>query len=70
MDAVAEHLFVFEGDGVVRNFEGIFSEYLDFDKERKKELKSGARKETGKKKEDAVTLVIPPERPQVCVFSH
>ncbi|CAM9641767.1 unnamed protein product, partial [Phaeothamnion confervicola] len=32
MDKVAKHLFVFEGDGIVRDFEGSFSEYLDLRK--------------------------------------
>lgn len=30
MDEVAEHLFVFQGDGKVGNFNGIYSEYLDY----------------------------------------
>ena len=29
MDKVANHLFVFEGDGVIRDFSGSFSDYLD-----------------------------------------
>lgn len=43
MDAVADHLFVFEGDGDVRNFEGSFSEFLDFDRERRKGSKTLSR---------------------------
>lgn len=30
MDKVAKHLFLFEGDGVVRDFQGTFTEYLDY----------------------------------------
>lgn len=30
MDKVAKHLFLFEGDGVVRDFQGKFSDYLDY----------------------------------------
>ena len=33
VNKVAEHLFVFEGDGVVRNFQGTYLEYLDFRKD-------------------------------------
>lgn len=33
MDKVAKHLFLFEGDGVVRDFQGTFSEYLDYRRE-------------------------------------
>ena len=29
MDRVANHLFVFEGDGIIRDFAGTFSDYLD-----------------------------------------
>jgi len=37
LDAVTSHLFVFEGDGLVRNFEGSFSEFVEFDKQREKD---------------------------------
>lgn len=30
MDKVAKHLFLFEGDGVVRDFQGTFTEYLEY----------------------------------------
>ncbi|CAM9114708.1 unnamed protein product [Ectocarpus sp. 6 AP-2014] len=30
VDKVAKHLFLFEGDGVVRDFQGTFTEYLDY----------------------------------------
>jgi ATP-binding cassette subfamily F protein uup len=33
MNRVAEHLFVFQGDGVVRDFQGSYSEYLEYRKE-------------------------------------
>lgn len=35
MDRVAEHIFVFEGEGVVRDFQGSYSEYLDYRKDEK-----------------------------------
>jgi ATPase subunit of ABC transporter with duplicated ATPase domains len=37
MDRVAQHLFVFEGDGVVRDFSGSFSDYLDHRRSTEKE---------------------------------
>lgn len=37
MDKVVEHLFVFEGDGVVRDFNGTYNEYRALEKEEKKE---------------------------------
>lgn len=30
VDKVAKHLFLFEGNGVVRDFQGTFTEYLDY----------------------------------------
>eukprot|EP00288_Rhodomonas_lens_P009849 CAMPEP_0177722240 /NCGR_PEP_ID=MMETSP0484_2-20121128/17579_1 /TAXON_ID=354590 /ORGANISM="Rhodomonas lens, Strain RHODO" /LENGTH=696 /DNA_ID=CAMNT_0019234607 /DNA_START=152 /DNA_END=2243 /DNA_ORIENTATION=+ len=64
MDQVAEHLFVFEGDGIVRNFEGTFSEYLQFEKERKEEAAAAQRavnaqaKGSGAKQEEAKAPVL------------
>jgi len=36
MDKVAKHLFIFEGDGVVRDFQGTFSEYLEYRRDQAK----------------------------------
>ena len=33
VNRVAEHLFVFQGDGIVRDFQGSYTEYLDFRKD-------------------------------------
>lgn len=33
VNRVAEHLFVFEGDGIVRDFQGSYTEYLEYRKE-------------------------------------
>ena len=60
MDAVSEHLFVFEGDGQVRNFEGSFSDFLEFDKERRKAA-SGSKTLERDSKPEAVA-VKPAER--------
>ena len=40
MDKVAKHLFLFEGNGVVRDFQGTFTEYLDY---RRDFMKPGVR---------------------------
>lgn len=34
VNAVAEHLFVFEGDGVVRDFQGSYTDYLEYRKDK------------------------------------
>lgn len=47
MDKVAEHLFVFEGDGAVRDFPGNYTDYQEFVKQQEK-LKSAERKEQEK----------------------
>lgn len=36
MDKVAKHLFIFVGDGVVRDFQGTFSEYLEYRRDQAK----------------------------------
>ena len=47
MDKVVEHLFVFEGDGVVRDFNGTYNEYRTLQKEEERERK---RAESSKEK--------------------
>ncbi|KAG2438575.1 hypothetical protein HXX76_005125 [Chlamydomonas incerta] len=47
MDNVAERLLVLEGDGLVRLFDGNYSEYLDIMDERDGVEKAGARSTTG-----------------------
>lgn len=39
MDKVVEHLFVFEGDGVVRDFNGTYNEYRTLQKQEERERK-------------------------------
>jgi len=39
MNRVAEHLFVFQGDGVVRDFQGSYTDYLEFRMEEKADAK-------------------------------
>lgn len=35
VDRLASHLFVFQGDGIVRDFQGTFSDWLEMEKEAK-----------------------------------
>ncbi len=44
MDKLAEHLFVFEGDGIVRDFNGNYQDYLDELEELKLEQKTESNK--------------------------
>lgn len=43
LDKIVDHLFVFEGDGVVKDFVGSYSEYREYIKEREKEKKAAER---------------------------
>lgn len=54
MDKVAKHLFLFEGDGVVRDFQGTFTEYLDY----RQEMKPGVRDLIRDKARDAGDTAI------------
>ena len=39
MNRVAEHLFVFQGDGVVRDFQGSYTDYLEYRRDERTEAK-------------------------------
>ncbi len=43
MDKIVDHLFVFEGDGKIRDFNGDYTEYRELQKEREREQRSAAR---------------------------
>ena len=43
LDKIADHLFVFEGDGVVKDFVGSYSGYREYIKEREKEKRAAER---------------------------
>lgn len=51
MDKLVDHLFVFEGDGVVRDFNGDYSDYRELQKEKEREKRSQERTEQRKQKE-------------------
>ena len=57
LDKIADHLFVFEGEGKVRDFPGNYSQYKDWldDRRRMEQLQS----RNARKKEIAVKQVIP-----------
>ncbi len=48
LDKIVDHLFVFEGDGVVKDFVGSYSEYREYIKEREKEKRALERAQTQK----------------------
>lgn len=52
VNRVAEHLFLFEGDGIVRDFNGSYDDYLDYRAQKEKQLKSEA------KSADKVSLTV------------
>ncbi|AEE50324.1 ABC-F family ATP-binding cassette domain-containing protein [Haliscomenobacter hydrossis] len=52
MDKVVEHLFVFEGDGQIRDFNGDYSEYREIQREREREQRRQDKAEQQKAKED------------------
>jgi len=65
MDRLAEHLFVFEGNGIVRDFNGSYSEYrLSAEKE-----KTSTTNNISKKTEQA-TEVIKPQNPKKAGFKE
>jgi ATP-binding cassette subfamily F protein uup len=58
MDQVVDHLFVFKGNGVVKDFPGDYSQYrqwaLKTEKERKKEISSISKKEKSEKQKSTI----------------
>ena len=47
LNKIAEHLFVFEGNGQIQDFPSSYYDYLDYRKQKKKEVKENS--STGKK---------------------
>ena len=65
LDKIVDHLFVFEGEGVVKDFVGSYSEYREYMKEREKEKKALERAKMQKdtqKKEFKESLQQPKKR--------
>ena len=66
LDKLVDHLFIFCGDGVVKDFIGSYSEYREYIKEYEAEQKSAARAEERAAKEKAAkeaAKVLPQEAP-------
>ncbi len=56
LDKIADHLFVFEGDGIVKDFVGSYSGYREYikDKEREKKAKERSEAQKEQKKKEIV----------------
>lgn len=52
MDKIVEHLFVFEGEGKIRDFNGDYTDYREIQKEREREQRRLERSEQQKEKAD------------------
>ncbi|MGV8826925.1 MAG: ABC-F family ATP-binding cassette domain-containing protein [Breznakibacter sp.] len=63
MDKVAEHLFVFEGDGAIRDFPGNYSEY-------QMEVKSKEKEPTVAKKENVKPAKVDSDKPKKMSFKE
>ena len=59
LDKLVDHLFIFCGDGLVKDFVGSYSEYREFIKEYEAEKRSAARAEEKAAKEKAAKTMIP-----------
>jgi len=62
MDKLVDHIFVFEGEGKIRDFNGIYSEYrLDLDdrKKLKKQIEKGIVEDPNAKKEETLKAEEP-----------
>ncbi len=54
MDRLVDHLFVFQGEGIVKDFPGNYSEFREWEKEQKAQLKDKAPAERSKIKEEPI----------------
>ena len=65
MDKIVEHLFVFEGETVVRDFPGNYTRYLDY-----KELREEQAKRLQPKSEKAVKEKAPTDKPRKLTYKE
>jgi len=56
MNRVAEHLFVFQGDGVVRDFQGSYTDYLEFRRDEKADAKLNSKAIASKALDDQQSM--------------
>ena len=64
LDKLVDHLFIFCGDGLVKDFVGSYSEYREFIKEYEAEQRSKARADEKAAKEKAARMTPQQEAPQ------
>jgi len=69
LDKIVDHLFVFEGEGVVKDFVGSYSEYREYIKEKEKQKKALER-EKAQKEEKKKVQVIPDSLPKKKKLSY
>lgn len=63
MDKLVDHLFVFEGDGVVRDYNGTYSEYRE-EEDEKAMLEEEARKQEQLEQRKSVDVEVKPSEPK------
>lgn len=61
MDRVADHLFIFEGDGVIRDFNGNYTDYRNDLQEREKEQRRLANEAANAAKRAAQDALVKPK---------
>ncbi len=67
LDNIADHLFVLEGDGVVKDFPGTYSEYHEW---RQEQLAAKREAEAEKTKEKPTNNKVRPDRPKKLSFKE
>ncbi len=70
MDKIVDHLFVFEGDGVIKDYNGNYSEYRIRYKKQKIEDRRKAKEETTKEKKATTPEVAPTDKPKAKLSYH
>ena len=60
LDKIVDHLFVFEGDGIIKDFVGSYSDYREYIKEKEKQKRSQERARMQKE----IQKAVPVEQPQ------
>lgn len=73
LDKIADHLFVFEGDGVIKDFVGSYSDYRDYIKEKEKQKRAKEREQAKKealKNADAQVVTVAAQPPKKKKLSY
>ena len=70
LDKIVDHLFVFEGDGVVKDFVGSYSEYREYIKEKEKQKKALEREKAQKEMKKKVQDTVPDSAPKKKKLSY